>query len=98
MKSKKIVKPGGRDLKNPAGIIGGNQNNKMQRLPLAFYGMKRSRWSPTHNIKKLATQRPLDSPGTGRSHARPRGAALGSSRAYASDERAWEVGQLHSVR
>jgi len=31
----------------------------MQRLPLALYGMKRSKWSPTHNIKKLATQRPL---------------------------------------
>jgi hypothetical protein len=58
------VKRGGRDLKNPAGItgiIGGNQHNKMQRLPLASYGIKRSKWSPTHNIKKLATQRPQDS-------------------------------------
>jgi hypothetical protein len=53
------VKLAGRDLKNPAGIIGGNQNNKMQRLALALYGMKRSKWSPTHNIKKLATQRPF---------------------------------------
>jgi hypothetical protein len=52
------VKPGGRDLKNPAGIIDGNQNNKMKRLPIALYGMKRSKWSSTHNIKKLATQRP----------------------------------------
>jgi hypothetical protein len=49
------VKLAGRDLKNPAGIIGGNQNNKMQRLALALYGMKRSKWSPTHNIKKVAT-------------------------------------------
>jgi hypothetical protein len=49
------VKLGGRDLKNPAGIIGGNQNNKMQRIPLVLYGMKRSKWSLTHNIKKLAT-------------------------------------------
>jgi hypothetical protein len=55
------VKLAGRDLKNPAGIIGGNQNNKMQRLALALYGMKRSKWSPTHNIKKLATQRPQNS-------------------------------------
>jgi hypothetical protein len=34
----------------------------MQRLALASYEMKRPKWSPTHNIKKLATQRPLSTP------------------------------------